>query len=131
MLPSSREPGDKTRTSAGQDQGSTVARKGGKDPRACGGEGWWERAQGEGHTSLKTSWRMEEEEGLPLEPQTFLLPLPPLDIWSVNVSVFGARGYHFSWKEKEVPTAAAAGTQLSSNELENSFPLILIILEAS
>lgn len=73
----------------------------------------------------------EEEEGLPLQTQTFLLPLPPLDIWSVNVFVFGARGDHFSWKEKEVPTAAATGTQLSSNELENSFPLILIILEAS
>lgn len=32
---------------------------------------------------------------------------------------------------KEVPPAAAMGTQLSSNELENSFPLILIILEGS
>lgn len=32
---------------------------------------------------------------------------------------------------KEVPTAAATGMQLSSNELENSFPLILIILEGS
>lgn len=67
----------------------------------------------------------------PLAPTTFPLPLLPLDIWSVNASVFGARGDHFSWKEKEVPTAAASGTQLSSNELENSFPLILIILEAS
>lgn len=93
------------------------------------GVGWWERAQGKGPQFTQTSWRVEE--GLHLEPQTFLLPLPPLDIWSVNVSMFGARGDHFSWKEKEVPTAAAAGTQLSSNELENSFPLILIILEAS
>lgn len=91
-----------------------------------------EEPKGKDNSSLKPSWRMKEkEEGLPLEPQTFLLPLPPLDIWSVNVSVFGACGDHFSWKEKEVPTAAAAGTQLSSNELENSFPLILIILEAS
>lgn len=96
-----------------------------------------EEPKGKNHTLLKP-WRVEEEEkeekeeeGLPLEPGTFPLPLPPLDIWSVNVSVFGARGDHFSWKEKEVPTAAAAGTQLSSNELENSFPLILIILEAS
>lgn len=96
-----------------------------------------EEPKGKNHTLLKP-WRAEEEEkeekeeeGLPLEPGTFPLPLPPLDIWSVNVSVFGARGDHFSWKEKEVPTAAAAGTQLSSNELENSFPLILIILEAS
>lgn len=92
------------------------------------------RAGGEeprGKDSLRSSWRMKEEEKLPLEAQTFLLPLPPLDIWSVNVSVFGAHGDHSSWKEKEVPTAAAAGTQLSSNELENSFPLILIILGGS
>lgn len=88
-----------------------------------------EEPKGKDNSSLKPSWRMEKE-GLPLQ-QTFLLPLPPLDIWSVNVSAFGAHGDHFSWKEKEVPTAAAAGTQLSSNELENSFPLILIILEAS
>lgn len=75
-----------------------------------------EEPKGKDHSSLKPSWRTEEEEEeeeLPLEPQTFLLPLPPPDIWSVNVSVFGARGDHFSWKEKEVPTAAAAGTQLS------------------
>lgn len=40
-------------------------------------------------------------------------------------------GSAFLLEGKEVPAAAATGTQLSSNELENSFPLILIILEGS
>lgn len=73
---------------ARQDQGSPVARDGGKDPGAmAGGSGGahigvrvgGEKPKGKDHSSLKPSWRVEEE-GMSLEPQTFLLPLPPLDI---------------------------------------------------
>ena len=59
MLPSSREPRDKMRTRAHQDQGGTIARNGGKDPGSMRVRAGGEETKGKTtvHSNLPGRWR--------------------------------------------------------------------------